>query len=121
MVCFFFQFCDVAEVVIIHKMVQPDLATDMKIGKKSESFYILWLPAGTDHKNLAIWKLFFFSKSGEFWGIFFYGKSFVQVEIIFIFQVEIWRIFAPKKNTGESGDRPQEGDLAKRTIYEINN
>jgi hypothetical protein len=25
---FFFQFCDVAEVVIIHKMIYPDLATD---------------------------------------------------------------------------------------------
>jgi hypothetical protein len=30
----------------------------MKVGKKSESFYILDLPNGTYNKNLAIWIFF---------------------------------------------------------------
>jgi len=40
---------------------------DMKIEKKSESFYIL---TGTYHKNLAIWKPLF-SKIWKIWAIFF--------------------------------------------------
>jgi hypothetical protein len=67
---FFFQFCDVAQVAITLKAIQPNLATctKMEVEQIKISLY-LWLPTGTNNKNLAIGRICF-SKSGEFGAIF---------------------------------------------------
>jgi hypothetical protein len=55
-----------------------------------------WLPTGTYHKNLVIWKNNNNLKSTEF-EPFFHGKSFVYVEIIF-FRSKFGEIWPPKKH-----------------------
>jgi len=50
---------------------------DMKVEKKKTRILLyFWLPTGTYHKNLAIWKIKVL-KIWRIWVIFFYEKSFV--------------------------------------------
>jgi len=63
---FFFQFCDVAQVAIIHVMLlvaRFGYRLDMKVKKRKMILLYSWLPTGTYIENLAIQK-FFLSKSG---------------------------------------------------------
>jgi len=68
----------------------------MKPEKKNRIPLYLWLPTGAYHKNLATWELFFL-KSGEF-GLFFMEHCLYRLKSYF--QVEMWRNFAKKKDTG---------------------
>jgi hypothetical protein len=43
----------------------------MKVEKQNRIFRYSWLLTGTYHKNLAIWKLIFWGKSGKFEPFFF--------------------------------------------------
>jgi hypothetical protein len=93
---YFFPFCDVAEMAIsIRWFSQIWPQTRYEITKKIRILLYSWLPTGTYHKNLAIWKLSFFrnlTNLGHFfpWKILCIGQS-------HIFQVEIWGNFAQKK------------------------
>jgi len=70
----FKDFCVVAKVMIIQKNSLAkfgnilNMIVDRQKKKKKKSFYILgYLPTGTYHKNLEIWKFFSFSLNfGEF-------------------------------------------------------
>ncbi len=68
MVFFFLQFCDAAEVAIIHKkwFSQIWLHTRYDSTKKTRILLYSWLSAITYHKNLAIWGKKNSSKSGKF-------------------------------------------------------
>jgi hypothetical protein len=90
---FFPQFCDVAEVGIIHKMIWPGYRLDMKVEEKNRILLPSWLPTGTYPKYLMIWKLFF--KCSEF-------ESFFPWKILCLspnhtFQVEIRQKFASQR------------------------
>jgi len=79
---YFFQFCDVAEVEIIHKKILARFGyrLDLKVGKKNtRTLLYSWLPTGTYHKILAIWKFFWV----EIWrisAIFFSCKNFILLK-----------------------------------------
>jgi hypothetical protein len=94
---FFFQFFDVAEVAIIHKMIFATFGyeLDMKVGKKNRILLYLWLlietycrKYGDSEKNsFKIWRV---------WAIFFPCKVLCKGRN-HILEVEIWRNFAEKK------------------------
>jgi hypothetical protein len=73
---FFPQFCDVAQVVITHKMIYPDFGyiLDMKVENKIRILLYSWLLIGIYHKNLMIWILFCF-KISQIWVNFFSMKN----------------------------------------------
>jgi hypothetical protein len=58
---FFFQFCDVAEVAIIWKVIEPNLATctNMEVGKNQNLSIFLATPTRASNKILAIGRKFF--------------------------------------------------------------
>ncbi len=66
-----FQFCDVVEVAIIHKRLQPNLAftLDMKVEKTLESFYTFGDLAKLIIKSSDLEIVFF--KICQIWAIFF--------------------------------------------------
>jgi hypothetical protein len=71
-----FQFFDVAEVVILHKMISQIWLRTRDESRKNQNPVYSWLPTGTYHENLAICKPFFF-KIWQIWVIILHGKSFV--------------------------------------------
>ncbi len=86
-------FCDVARPSNTHKedVAKFGYRSDIKV-KKLQNSFIVWLPAGICCRNLVMHILFFFPKSGELGAIF-------CTKILFIFHVEIMRIFAKEKET----------------------
>jgi len=73
----------------------------MKIEKKSESFNILWLPAGTDHKNLAIWNFILFFEIGRILGHFFSMENpLYRLKSYSFFRLKFGEFLPQKKTTG---------------------
>ncbi len=75
---FFLPFCNVAEVMIIHKMIKENLATKKIINKKEKeknqaSSYIVWYPTGIEYKKnsqfLFFFTIFFLPQKVNLWPI----------------------------------------------------
>ncbi len=94
---FFFQFCDVAQVAIILKVIWPKLATctNTEVGKKSIFFYIFRYLLELIIKIWRLVELFFRSLAN--WGPFFSWKI-LHIGRNHIFQVRTWQKFASKRN-----------------------
>ncbi len=88
---FFWGFCDVAKVVIIQKIIQPNFAIKDFVRcegrKKTESFYIFSYLLEVKDMELAIWNLFN-SKTFEFGPLF--PWKILCINWNHICQVKIW-------------------------------
>jgi hypothetical protein len=77
----FFQFCDVATLVIIHKTAKFGYSSERKV-EKFKKPTIFWRPTGTYCQRMAISE-FFPLKSGNLWHFFKHKNPLYELHWIF--------------------------------------